>query len=159
MSGDASGLAVRAVDPDAPGELDLLAALEMRTFADPWTREDLEPLFAAGAAQGYLALDRNGSPLGFALFQLLPGEVELLRIGVAPEARRHGVGRELLAAALARLDATGRPACHLEVRSGNVAARALYERLGFVLTGRRRAYYSNGEDAERYVRAPGPEFG
>jgi ribosomal-protein-alanine N-acetyltransferase len=35
----------------------------------------------------------------------------------------------------------------LEVASGNQAARALYERAGFIRVGRRARYYPNGGDA------------
>jgi ribosomal-protein-alanine N-acetyltransferase len=36
---------------------------------------------------------------------------------------------------------------HLEVAAGNTPARALYDTVGFTEAGRRRRYYSNGEDA------------
>ena len=133
-------------------ELDLLAELEARCFDDPWSRSDLEPLLDSGACEADLAVDENGAALGYALFQLLPGEVELLRIGTVPEARRRGIARELLTHALPRLAERGRTVCHLEVRAGNSAAHALYAALGFALAGRRRAYYENGEDAVRYSR-------
>jgi len=35
----------------------------------------------------------------------------------------------------------------LEVRAGNAGAIALYRAAGFEVTGERRAYYANGEDA------------
>jgi ribosomal-protein-alanine N-acetyltransferase len=148
-----SGGEILDIRPAGPEAAVLLAALEARSFADPWTRADLEPLFGAGAAAAFLARDAAGAAVGFALFQLLPGEAELLRIGVVPEARRRGAARRLLAAALGALAAGGRPACHLEVRAGNLPACALYERLGFVRVGLRRAYYADGEDALRYARA------
>ena len=144
---------------EASADLDLLAALEERAFPDPWRRAALEPLFAAGAGEAYVAFDDDVGPVAYALFQLLPGECELLRIGVVPEARRRGLGSALLSASLARLAAAGRPVCHLEVRAGNEAARALYAALDFVLTGRRRAYYADGEDALRYRRDERSERG
>jgi ribosomal-protein-alanine N-acetyltransferase len=152
MSDDARRLVVRSAPA---GEIALLAGLEERCFPDPWTAADLPPIFAAEAAEAFVALDGDGSALGYALFQLLPGEVELLSIGVVPEARSRGVGGFLLASALDRLEATGRPVCHLEVRVSNAPARALYERLGFELVGQRRAYYEDGEDAVRYRRSGG----
>jgi ribosomal-protein-alanine N-acetyltransferase len=142
---------------EASADLDLLAALEARAFTDPWSRAALEPLFAAGAGEAYVAFAGNGRPAGYALFQLLPGECELLRVGVVPEARRRGLAKALLGAALARLAAAGRPVCHLEVRAGNEAARALYSALDFVLVGRRRGYYGDGEDAVRYRRDAPPQ--
>ena len=142
---------------EASADLDLLAELEARAFPDPWDRAALEPLFAAGAAEAHVAFEADGRPTGYALFQLLPGECELLRVGVVPEARRRGLGKALLSRALACLAASGRPVCHLEVRSGNEAARALYAKLDFVLVGRRRAYYADGEDAVRYRREARPK--
>ncbi|MCC6645664.1 MAG: GNAT family N-acetyltransferase [Polyangiaceae bacterium] len=74
-------------------------------------------------------------------------EVHLLSVGVAPSARRRGVGAALLDA----LGRAGREAgCGrvlLEVDAGNVAARALYARAGFVEVNVRRAYYADGGDA------------
>jgi ribosomal-protein-alanine N-acetyltransferase len=35
----------------------------------------------------------------------------------------------------------------LEVRTSNSTAISLYRQLGFVVTGRRKGYYENGEDA------------
>ncbi len=134
-------------------EIELLAEIEARAFPDPWTSDDLAPLVAAGAASGFLAADRGtGETIGFALYQLLPDEAELLRIGVVPELRSRGVGALLLERSLFQLAAAGRPVCHLEVRAANLAARALYARAGFTLVGRRRGYYSDGEDALRYRR-------
>jgi ribosomal protein S18 acetylase RimI-like enzyme len=81
------------------------------------------------------------------------GEAELLRIGVAPVARGRGVGRRLLAACQAALAAEGIRGLFLEVRAGNVAARALYAALGWEEQGRRARYYPDGEDALLYRRA------
>jgi len=132
-------------------DLPLLAELDAACFpADPWAESDLGTYWRSGALAAFL-LEESGVAAGYALFQLLPGEVELLRIGVRPECRRRGAGARLLAGALDRLAADGRPRCHLEVRHGNLAARRLYESHGFSVSGRRRAYYGDGEDAVRYL--------
>jgi ribosomal-protein-alanine N-acetyltransferase len=158
MSGPPPTLAVEEI---GAGDLEEIAELERHCLPDPWTRADLTLYFGSGALAGWRLVERTepAATLAFALFQLLPGEAELLRLGVLPERRRGGLGRLLLADCLARLAATGRPDCHLEVRAGNLAARALYERLGFRLAGRRRGYYSDGEDAVRYARREGSGVG
>jgi ribosomal-protein-alanine N-acetyltransferase len=48
---------------------------------------------------------------------------------------------------LERSLAVGLDAAWLEVRAGNAAAIALYERFGFTTVGRRPGYYADGEDA------------
>ncbi|HEX9801516.1 MAG TPA: GNAT family N-acetyltransferase [Thermoanaerobaculia bacterium] len=144
--------ATESLAPAGPDDLDDLARLEAACLPDPWSRDEIALYLGSGALAGFrlVAAPDDRAALAFALFQLLPGEAELLRLGVAPEARGRGRGRRLLAAALEHLRAGGRPVCHLEVRAGNRPARGLYETLGFRLVGRRRAYYADGEDAVRY---------
>jgi ribosomal-protein-alanine N-acetyltransferase len=55
--------------------------------------------------------------------------------------------RQLMAIAEEHVVEQGGESLTLEVRESNHAAVALYDRLGFVLAGRRPAYYTDGEDA------------
>jgi ribosomal protein S18 acetylase RimI-like enzyme len=57
---------------------------------------------------------------------------------VAPDHRRRGLGKQLVADMLDRLRAAGVPRAWLWVLGGNLAARRLYEGLGFVSTGERQ---------------------
>ena len=93
---------------------------------------------------------------GFLVAQQLPPEWELENIVVAPTARRIGLGMRLIQALLVKARETNSEAVFLEVRESNTAARALYEKTGFALTGRRKAYYTNPpEDAVLYrLRLP-----
>jgi ribosomal-protein-alanine N-acetyltransferase len=147
-------LAIEHAEADRP----LLARLEAAAFAEPWSEDDLAPLLDAGAGAAFVArAEADGRPLGFALFQILPAEVELLRIGVVPEQRGRGVAGVLLA--LDELSGRGFPVCHLEVRADNLPAIRLYERFDFRLAGRRRGYYSDGTDALRFRREQPLEAG
>ena len=91
---------------------------------------------------------------GFARWMVVPeaGEAELLRIAVAPSARRKGLGRTLLRTAEADLRNDGIRNLYLEVRISNAAARALYESEGWRQTGQRPRYYRDGEDAVLYAK-------
>ncbi|MEM6356346.1 MAG: GNAT family N-acetyltransferase, partial [Pseudomonadota bacterium] len=62
-------------------------------------------------------------------------------IGVVPSARRSGLGRALLNAALAIAEGSGAASVFLEVAEDNTAARALYDDTRFVEVGRRASYY------------------
>jgi ribosomal-protein-alanine N-acetyltransferase len=138
-----------------------LARLERRCLPDPWSEADLRLYLDSGAVAAWLLETPAGPPeaIGYAIFQLLPGECELLRLGIDPTFRRRGRGRDLLLGCLELLGASGRPLCHLEVRAGNAAARGLYETLDFAVVGERRGYYADGENAVRYRREARPESG
>lgn len=86
-------------------------------------------------------------PQGFLLGQVVAGEAELLTLAVAPEARRQGIARGLLASFLAQARARQADSAFLEVAETNLAARALYETAGFRQTGRRKGYYRAGGQA------------
>src|SRR6202012_98656 len=73
-------------------------------------------------------------------------EAEILTLAVAPESRRQGVAAVLLAGAMAEARAQAARTRVLEVAIGNAAARALYQRAGFVEAGRRPRYYADGGD-------------
>ena len=68
-------------------------------------------------------------------------ECQLYNIAVLPRWQRVGCGRRLLQALLDEVKAAGVIGCVLEVRESNAAARALYQALGFVESGKRKAYY------------------
>ncbi len=52
-------------------------------------------------------------------------------LAVAPGQRRQGLGRQMMAAAEARLRALGCPKINLQVRRGNTAVIDFYRRIGF----------------------------
>lgn len=84
----------------------------------------------------------NGRRLaGFVAARLGAGEVHVNNIGVREEVRRCGLGRVLLGLALEAAAGQGAGEAVLEVRAGNLAAQALYRRLGFEAVGERRRYY------------------
>lgn len=89
-----------------------------------------------------------------ASYQLLLDEVELFRVVVAPTHRRRGLARELIDAGIAWARERGAETMLLEVAADNIAARGLYESIGFVGVGRRPGYYSGGGlDGNRGVGA------
>lgn len=139
------------IRPALAADLPRLAELERSGFAAAWSAGDLGAALASPASLALVAESAPGAPLGFVLFLAVLDEAELLRMAVAPEARRRGLGRALVVAGLHRLAAAGTRTCRLEVRPSNQAARRLYEGLGFRLVGRRPAYYADREDALLYA--------
>ena len=87
--------------------------------------------------------DTTSSFAGFLVARHVANEWELENIVVATTARRKGLGRQLLDTLLTTARETNSASVFLEVRESNVAARSLYEKLGFRQTGHRLAYYVN----------------
>jgi len=91
--------------------------------------------------------------LGFLVARPVVPEWELENIVVAPAARRNGLGRQLVEALLSTAQNTKSESVFLEVRESNVAARNLYQKMGFEQTGRSKSYYADPiEDAILYRR-------
>jgi ribosomal-protein-alanine N-acetyltransferase len=118
-----------------------LAALHAACFPeDPWDAEALGRILGLAGGFGYLAWVQ-GEPVGFVLARDLGDEIEILSLGVAPQQRRRGLGRRLLAAVFAAGARRGRSSIVLEVADNNAPARQLYAGFGFVPVGRRPHYY------------------
>lgn len=118
-----------------------------------WQAGDYERVFSVAApARMALVAEEAGRVIGFLVAQSVEPVWDLENVAVATDARRRGLARALVSALLARARGESAEAVFLEVREANLAARALYEKLGFVQTGRRRNYYRTPvEDAILYT--------
>jgi ribosomal-protein-alanine N-acetyltransferase len=133
-----------------------------------WTEHQYRQAFQSGGVERLVLIAEASEPedlssgertdvVGFLVARHLTPEWELENILVAAAARRNRLGTRLLEALLAAALQANGSAVFLEVRQSNTAARSLYERAGFELTGRRSAYYKDPvEDAVLYRRALAP---
>ena len=102
----------------------------------------------SGHSRTVLVIEQDGKVSGFLISHQLGGEWEIENIAVTGSAQRNGLGARLLSEFLNLVRGRGGRAIFLEVRESNLAARALYRKLAFVETGRRKNYYENPpEDA------------
>ena len=141
-------------------DLDRVLAIADESIEAPrWTRRDHEQILLAAAEPVlrccWVVLSDAALVVGFAVASWLREEpaADVESLVVERAYRRHGMGTALLqacaewAAGLASFK-KGEFTLRLEVRASNVAALALYQHHGFILEGRRRAYYSTPtEDA------------
>lgn len=97
---------------------------------------------ATGAITGWVFEDEVGLA-GFLVARSLLGESEILNVGVRPDARRRGIGSQLLEHVIEWSKRSRAKRIMLEVRASNVAAQTFYVRHGFQVVGRRGRYYSN----------------
>lgn len=151
----AAELDVAAFDIQGVGAFDLgrLARLHRACFEEPWSKTDLAHLLALPGGLGLLARSRGfrrlgfdtRRPIGFSLCRVTREESELLSIGVAPDARRSGLGTDLVRQSMRRCRAVGARCMFLEVAIDNPGAHSLYLREGFREVGRREDYYRRAD--------------
>ena len=85
---------------------------------------------------------------GYIVARVTAGELHINNFAVRDCYRGQGIGRALLTKIFAEATERGATSAFLELRAGNTAALALYEKCGFQVTARRRGYYSDPpEDA------------
>lgn len=120
--------------------------LERQVYAMPWTEGNFIDSLAAGYAAFVLrtqpaAHEPQAQMLGYFLAMKGVDEMHLLNLSVAPEQQRRGWARLMLDALCALCREQACAQLWLEVRVGNLRAREVYRRYGFVETGLRPAYY------------------
>ncbi|MEW5686501.1 MAG: GNAT family N-acetyltransferase [Pseudomonadota bacterium] len=130
------------LSPALPADAPAMASAHAQAFDSPWDTMDFEDLLDSPGVFGFVV--RGEDPAGVLICRSVGGEAEILTVGVAPWARRKGVGLALMTAAIGAARATGAGEMFLEVDVANRSAIALYEQLGFTRAGLRRGYYDRG---------------
>ena len=141
-----------ATAEDIPG---LILLAQKSATAAHWTESQYRTaLLGESPRRIILVADfAPGRVNGFLVGSEIAGEWELENIVVDSAAQGRGLGAKLLNELLENVKNSGANGVHLEVRSSNSAARALYEKCGFQVAGRRPGYYHNPtEDAILYKK-------
>lgn len=145
-------LEIRRMHPD---DLDEVMVIERAAFRHPWSpelfRRELEHDWSTilVAVEPLTSAPYGGERIiGFLIFWLVHDEVHILNVAVAPEQRRKGVARLLMAETERRAHAAAASLLTLEVRRSNLAALDLYREFDYRAVGVRPNYYvDEGEDA------------
>lgn len=133
----------RATDRD----LEAVHRVETRGQQAPWSLAVLKNEFSVDWSNIWV-VDSSEGIAAFLCFWTVADEVHILNVVVDPSARRRGIAGALVRGLLDVSRGGEFALVTLEVRVGNVAARKLYEGVGFEEIGRRNGYYSdNNEDA------------
>jgi ribosomal-protein-alanine N-acetyltransferase len=124
--------------------------IERLSFSNPWPPSTFEgEIQNIGLSNPIVATDEaTGRIAGYIITWLIRDEAQINNLAVHPDYRRRRIAEDMLRDMLDSLKEQGIQFVSLEVRSGNVAARTLYDKLGFKPVGLRKDYYSNpSEDA------------
>jgi ribosomal-protein-alanine N-acetyltransferase len=134
------------IRPLRPDKAEACARLHAKSFAHPWSTEEVAQLIAGSSTLAAAALDpASGRLRGFVLARLAADEAEILTVAVEAASRGKGVGRALIAESLRQAANAGATAMFLEVGKDNAPALALYARFGFAKVGERAGYYRRAD--------------
>jgi len=130
------------VEPANLRDAPRLSQLHRASFHRGWGTEEFEQILIERNALAH-RLRLGGSTIGFIVSRTAADEAEILSVAVAEKHRGHGFSRDLLRTHLGHLAGLGLKTVFLEVEENNRPARALYERAGFRVVGRRERYYKD----------------
>ncbi|WP_281300003.1 MULTISPECIES: ribosomal protein S18-alanine N-acetyltransferase [unclassified Iodidimonas] len=123
---------------------DIVFALHQACFppgsGERWSHTDLCEVLRMPGTLALIA-SRDDQPLGYGLARFAADECELLSLAVADPQRRSGVAHALVGHLIDLCRNRSMARLFLEVREDNEAARALYNKSGFKIVGRRPRYY------------------
>ena len=138
-------------------DLAAVEEVEHRTYDQPWPTA----MFAEQMTRSTglcLVAECEGRIVGYLISDLFIDVWHIMNVCVDAPFRRRRFATRLLESLIAIAGLRPHHGLTLEVRTSNLAAQALYRRLGFVATGVRPGYYTNdGEDAISMWRDWNPE--
>ncbi len=127
-------------------DLNEVMVIERSAFDFPWSAGFFRQELQVACARSILA-EIDGKIVGYVLFWVLPGAIDIHNVAVHHDYRRRGIARELLGLVTDEARRQSLSRVLLEVRRSNVPAQKLYQAMGFLATGIRKRYYSDNEDA------------
>lgn len=145
------------LSPVTMEDVPAVIALETANQPRPWTEGVLRDELEADG-RTYLKAESD-VVVGFGGVMVTGEEAHITNLLVAPEHRRHGIGRSLLVRLVESAILSGARSLTLEVRSRNVAAITLYESLGLAPVGVRPGYFDDDDALIMWVHdIDSPEF-
>ena len=135
------------INPLILEDLNQVLELEKRCFTEPYSRELWEEELKLDIAHPFV-LKKDQKIIAYVDFWAVRGEAQLIKIAVDPFFQRQGLGAYLMGEFEQRCKEKKAEEIILEVRPSNLAAIALYKKMGFKKIRVRKKYYSdNHEDA------------
>lgn len=121
--------------------------IEQNSFEFPWSEDDFIRCLRQRNCIGMVA-EQDERVVGFMIYELHKARLHVLNFAVAPQYRRLGVGKQMLAKLANKLSNQRRSRILLEVRETNLAAQLFFRKSGFRAVSVLRDYYEDTtEDA------------
>ena len=128
-----------------------IAELEKLCFSDPWSENSVASELKNPLALWLVAMEGDRLA-GYIGSQSVEGEADVMNVAVHPDFRRRGIAEQLCNTLVSQLCQNQIHCLTLEVRASNVPAIHLYQKMGFVLVGRRPNYYRHPKEDALIMR-------
>jgi ribosomal-protein-alanine N-acetyltransferase len=151
---DTGNCVIRRCDPS-----DIIPVMEinLKTLPEHYSDYFYESLLAE-LPEAFLVAEAEKKLVGYIMCKIEYGFSNFKKLGfvkkghvvsvaVLPDYRQKGIGRALVEEAVEGVKLKKSDELYLEVRCSNNEAIRLYEKLGFIIKQRLKAYYRDGEDA------------
>lgn len=117
-----------------------LSGISLESVCPAWRKEDFSTAIENPQAKVFVFGEQ---PVGYGVFYFAADEGEVSSIAVSKDARRQGIGNEILGAMERFAKEQGILRIFLEVRQSNKGAISFYQNKGFCTVGRRPNFYTN----------------
>jgi ribosomal-protein-alanine N-acetyltransferase len=122
-------------------------AIEHASFDYPWCEEEFLRVLRQRNCIGMVA-EHGDRVVGFMIYELHKSKLQLLNFAVAPQLRRAGIGRQMVAKLVSKLSSHRRTRIVLAVRETNLDAQLFFRVQGFRATEVLREHFADtNEDA------------
>ncbi|QDU91370.1 ribosomal-protein-alanine N-acetyltransferase [Pirellulimonas nuda] len=128
-------------------DMEEVLQIERGSFEFPWFEEDFVRCLRQRNCIGMVA-ECGEKIVGFMIYELHKTRLHILNFAVGREARRKGVGDQMVRKLIGKLSSQRRTRISLEVRETNLDAQLFFRSTGFMATSVLREFYDDSpEDA------------
>ncbi len=121
--------------------LPLIADIELKVFAEPWSEKSLELCLTENAF--CICCFEDNVLVSYCTVITVLNEAQIINVATSPEYRGRGYAKEVLKTLVLECQNRNINIISLEVRESNIAAISLYSTLDFKIEGKRKDFYKN----------------
>jgi ribosomal-protein-alanine N-acetyltransferase len=138
-------------------DLPEVLAIERASFEFPWSEREFTQCLSRPNCVGMVA-QYEEQIVGYMIYELGKSKIHLLNLAVAPSLRRRGIGSQMVAKLISKLNPERRNKISLEVRETNLPAQLFFRANGFRAVSILHNFYEDSpEDAYLMQFVLGPE--
>ena len=142
LSRERSDIKMREIYLSKAEHIKAIAEIEKSTFTHPASENALK-MFVEGNDAFCVVLLEDGDLGSYCTVTTVLDEAQIINVATAEQYKRQGCADAVISGVIDECKRRDIVSISLEVRESNVPAIALYEKLGFVVAGKRKNFYTD----------------